>query len=45
MNYLDNKSPIIYTSSILGNNLSVATGVAQTVNKQDNTINVDGYFN
>lgn len=34
MNYLDNKSPIIYTSSILGNNLSVATGVAQTVNKQ-----------
>lgn len=34
MNYLDNKSPIIYTSSILGNNLSVAIGVAQTVNDQ-----------
>lgn len=34
MNYLDHNSPIIYTSSILGNNLSVATGVAQTLNKQ-----------
>jgi TPP-dependent pyruvate/acetoin dehydrogenase alpha subunit len=31
MNFTDSKSGIIYTSSILGNNLSVATGVAKTL--------------
>ena len=31
MNFTDPKSGIIYTSSILGNNLSVATGVAKTL--------------
>ena len=30
MNFTDSKSGIIYTSSILGNNLSVAVGVAKT---------------
>jgi TPP-dependent pyruvate/acetoin dehydrogenase alpha subunit len=31
MNFTDSESGIIYTSSILGNNLSVATGVAKTL--------------
>jgi TPP-dependent pyruvate/acetoin dehydrogenase alpha subunit len=31
MNFTDKSSGIIYTSSILGNNLSVATGVAKTL--------------
>jgi pyruvate dehydrogenase E1 component alpha subunit len=33
MNFTDPKSGIIYTSSILGNNLSVATGIAKTLDK------------
>lgn len=35
MNFTDSKSGIIYTSSILGNNLSVAVGVAKTL-KENN---------
>lgn len=43
MNYLDNNSPIAYTSSILGNNFSVACGVAETQKKKNGiTICVSG---
>jgi TPP-dependent pyruvate/acetoin dehydrogenase alpha subunit len=35
MNFTDSKSGIIYTSSILGNNLSVAVGVAKTLKEKN----------
>ena len=37
MNFLDNESAIKYTSSILGNNLSIASGFAES-NKRSNSV-------
>lgn len=38
MNYLDNNSDIKYTSSILGNNFSVACGIAETIKNSDSLV-------
>lgn len=38
MNYLDNNSDIKYTSSILGNNFSVACGISETVKNSNSLV-------